>query len=173
MELNTKGTVLVVEDDPGIAPMLERFLSKKGYSICVAITGEDAIKKYDELQEKKTPIHKILLDNELNKYSPSITGLQIFEQLKQKYNLSADYIRDKIIFTSSNVIKDDAGVIKDNDISEQAKKLGIQSFQPKPFNLELLLKEIQNIPICSAPVEIETENGKCDYASATQPPQTI
>ena len=138
---NGQGILFVIEDDPNIATILNIFLTKKGYEVIIAMTGYEAVKRYDALREKNTKIHKILLDQIL----PDANGLIVLENIVKKYALPREYVAEKVIFTSGNLPQDAANA-KNNSLAEDAKRIGIKYFSPKPFYLDELLNLIKNQP---------------------------
>jgi CheY-like chemotaxis protein len=66
-------TVLVVDDDPAVCDMLDRFLSKEGFHVLVATTGEEALR----LAREKRP-RAITLDVMM----PGMDGWAVLSALK-------------------------------------------------------------------------------------------
>ena len=67
-------TILVVEDDPGIASLERRSLERAGYDVSVATTAEEALEKMQE-----GGFGLMVLDNVL----PGATGIEFYERLKE------------------------------------------------------------------------------------------
>jgi signal transduction histidine kinase/DNA-binding response OmpR family regulator len=75
----TKGTVLVIDDDPGSRELLHRLLSKEGYMVLPAMSGEDAL----EIVKKIRP-HLITLDVMM----PGMDGWTVLSTLKSDPELA-------------------------------------------------------------------------------------
>lgn len=114
-------TVLIVDDEPGIVEEVKAFFEDEGFRVYVADTGEDGI----QFVEKIKP-DLLLLDIKL----PDISGLRVLETAKK---LSPG--------TKTIVI---TGYV-DQEIIDQAEKLGRDAFLQKPFNFEVLLQEVKKL----------------------------
>ncbi len=66
--------ILVVDDDPGIRTTLKNTLSKRGFKVCTADTGEEAIVK-----SRKKDYDIIFIDMKL----PTINGLETYLAIKK------------------------------------------------------------------------------------------
>jgi len=72
--LESKGNVLIVDDDPSIRKVLAAILEEKGYTVDTAETGKQAI------QKSKTKFYNLaLLDIRL----PDMEGTELLTQMKQ------------------------------------------------------------------------------------------
>jgi PAS domain S-box-containing protein len=107
--VETKGaTILVVEDDPGVARLQRRHLERAGYRVLTAATAEEGLQRV-----RSCGIDLIVLDYKL----PSDhTGLEFHEQLKE-----AGYQLPVIMVTG---FSDEATVIK-------ALRAGVRDFVTK------------------------------------------
>jgi two-component system response regulator ResD len=76
MSRNSKGKVLVVEDDPRISKAVCKYLEKHGYSVFPVYKGRDAL-------AYTSRVDLILLDLNL----PDIDGLEVLQQVRQKSRL--------------------------------------------------------------------------------------
>ena len=108
------GKVMIVDDNRDIRELLEKFLTKKGYSTLTAASGEEALEK---LKSEKSVI--VLLDVAL----PGMDGLAVLKNIRQR-NLGAGVI----MITG----------IKDERIADQAIKEGAFDYIVKPFDLDYL-----------------------------------
>lgn len=72
--LGEQTSILVVEDDPQILRLLQFVLTKEGYLVAVAGTGEDAL----EILQDSTPA-LVLLDNKL----PGIDGFTTCQRIRE------------------------------------------------------------------------------------------
>src|SRR2546426_8102204 len=68
-----KAHILVVDDDPRITDLLRRVLAYEGYSVAVAATGSEALKRTLE-----RPPDLIILDIML----PELNGLEVAQRLR-------------------------------------------------------------------------------------------
>jgi len=71
---NQGALIMVVDDNPGTRITLKNILSKRGYKVCTADTGEDAIAK-----SRKKDHDIILMDMKL----PTINGLETYLAIKE------------------------------------------------------------------------------------------
>ncbi|MDI6733718.1 MAG: response regulator [Planctomycetota bacterium] len=111
----SRGTILVVDDDPSICDILKRFLTKKGYEITTAASAEKAISK---VKERKPNL--VLLD--IN-FPAGMDGLTALKKLRQTdKDLS-------VIMISADT---------DMRLAREAITLGAADYIMKPFNLEYL-----------------------------------
>ena len=109
-----KEKILVVDDDPQIRALLEKFLIKKGYEAATAASGEEAI---DKVKTESPQV--VLLDIKM----PGADGITILKQFRQ--------------------INDRLGVImitglKDEETARKAMAAGAYDYIVKPFDLNYL-----------------------------------
>ena len=116
-----KKKILIVDDDTNITLSISFVLKKEGYTVIVAVDGEEAIKKAKE----ELP-HLIVLDIML----PKINGFEVHKQLKANAQTSEIYT---IMLTAKENEKD----------KRLAEDLGVSAYMTKPFNIETLLSEIK------------------------------
>lgn len=108
--------VLIVDDEPVIVNLLQKFLTQKGYQTITASSGEEALKR---VREDSPSL--VLLDV----YMPGKTGIEVLREIKQ--------------------LQPDLGVImvtaaSDEGIGRKALELGAFDYVSKPFDLEYLEK---------------------------------
>ena len=101
--------ILIIEDEPDIAGMLEYLLRDEGYEVVVAYTGEDALRLISEHD-----FHLIVLDLSL----PGIDGLTVCNRIKQSSTIP-------IIILSARD--------KDSDVIS-GLEIGAEDYITKPFN---------------------------------------
>jgi DNA-binding NtrC family response regulator len=106
--------ILVVDDNPEICTLLEKFLTKKGFNPITATSAEEALEKV----KKEKPI-MVLLDIKM----PGMDGLMALKRIKE--------INERI------------GVIMitgvgDEHIAEEAMKSGAYDYVIKPLDLDYL-----------------------------------
>ncbi len=101
--------ILIIEDEPDIAGMLEYLLRDEGYEVIVAYTGEDGLQLHAEHE-----FHLIVLDLSL----PGIDGLTVCNRIKQSSTIP-------IIILSARD--------KDSDVIS-GLEIGAEDYITKPFN---------------------------------------
>lgn len=111
-----KRKILVVDDEKVICNMLKKFLSKKGYQVSGALSGEEAIKK---VKEEKP--HMILLDIKM----PGIDGVETLKRIRK--------IDKEVGIVMITVVKDDG-------VGRECLELGAYDYITKPLNLDYLEK---------------------------------
>lgn len=122
--VKTKGKILVVDDEPEIRFMLEKFFVRQGYTVLTAGSGEEAVKAVTEYvsgkseADKKTPF-MVLMDIRM----PGMDGLLALSKMKQ--------IDKKIPVIMISGLNDDQS-------TREAMRLGAYDYIMKPFNMEYL-----------------------------------
>ncbi|GAC1322355.1 MAG: hypothetical protein NVS2B16_00040 [Chloroflexota bacterium] len=117
----TKGPVLVVDDEPDIVDFLTTVLSDEGYATEVARDGREALTKIQD-----THPTLVILDLMM----PQMNGLEVLEALRHQ-DLS---VRPAVIVLSAKSTH--------QDILNALEK-GADDFIPKPFDLEDLLLRVR------------------------------
>jgi DNA-binding response OmpR family regulator len=115
-----KANILVVDDEKECAELIKAHLSKKGYTVDTALTGEEAILK---VETAKPDI--VFLDV----YLPGMDGIVVLKSIKN--------IDKSIIVIMATAMADDT-------IIQEALKLGADGYLIKPFNLLKLEETIFN-----------------------------
>lgn len=118
----TKGSILIVEDNPVNMKLVRDVLSAKDYNIFEAYDGKTALKM---IKEEKDRIDLILMDLQL----PEIDGLEVIKIVK-----SDDSTKNLPIFVIS-------AHAMESDI-KKALKAGCNNFITKPINLQEFLDKI-------------------------------
>ena len=118
MKKQKRGKILVVDDEPDLVIILSNFLSKEGFKVYTAHTGQQAIEKI-----KNNPIDLVLLDIAM----PVMDGIETLKQIKK--------------------IKPEVNVImitgyRDAEKVVQAFRLGAYDCLFKPFDFKYLRKSI-------------------------------
>ncbi len=72
--MTTKGTILVVEDEPVLRKLLRYFLAREGYEVR---TAGESLQVFEALQEQRP--HVVLLDIRL----PGINGLEFLRHIRR------------------------------------------------------------------------------------------
>lgn len=117
-----RARILVVEDDPEIANMLQLYFSKMGYEVDIATRGQEAVAK-----SRRDIPHLILLDIML----PDMDGYEVFKQIRS-------YLRTShvpVIFLTQR---------DERDARIQGLELGADDYITKPFDLEELRLRVRN-----------------------------
>lgn len=119
--MNTKASVLIVDDEQDIREFLFSGLSEEGYLCCTVPKGQDAIAKL-----KTESFRVALLDIRL----PDISGMEILTAI---HSLHLDTAA--IMTTGINSL----------DIAVEAMKCGAADFIVKPFSLSKINSSIQRV----------------------------
>lgn len=118
---STKGTILIVDDEPNVLWFISKICQPMGYGTLTAGSGMEALKVIQECGEK---IDLILLDLRM----PGMGGIEVLKSIrKHRPDLPV------IVLTAIH------------DKREECEKLGIEAFVKKPYSLEELYQRIENI----------------------------
>jgi DNA-binding response OmpR family regulator len=112
--------ILVVDDDPGLCDLLQRYLSEQGFEVSVAADGEEMDERL-----KAQPVDLLILDLML----PGEDGLAIARRLRSESGLP-------IIILSARGDEVDRIV---------GLEVGADDYLPKPFNPRELLARIRAV----------------------------
>ncbi len=113
--------LLIVDDESGIVEEVKSFFEEEGFEVHTADTGKDGI----DMVAKVMP-DVILIDMKL----PDMSGLNVVKACK------ATSPATKIIVNTGYV---------DQNVIDEAERIGRDAFLQKPFNLEKLYEEIQRL----------------------------
>ena len=113
--------LLIVDDESGIVEEVKSFFEEEGFEVHTADTGKDGI----DLIANVLP-DVILIDMKL----PDMSGLNVLKACK------ATSPATKTIVTTGYV---------DQNVIDEAERLGRDAFLQKPFNLERLYDEITKL----------------------------
>ena len=116
-----KKKLLIVDDETGIVDEVKSFFEEEGFEVYTADTGKDGIETLARVQPDV-----ILVDMKL----PDMSGLNVVKACK------AASPHTKIIVNTGYV---------DQNVIDEAERLGRDAFLQKPFNLERLYEEIQRL----------------------------
>jgi PAS domain S-box-containing protein len=111
-------TVLVIDDDPAVRDLLESYISKLGYRVLTAESGEDGLKKAAELRPQAITLDVMM---------PGMDGWMVLSKLKNDPELAAI----PVIMVS---------LIEDKSIGYA---LGAAEYLPKPINRNQLATVLQ------------------------------
>ncbi|MGP4716247.1 Hpt domain-containing protein [Psychrobacter sp. T6-6] len=121
--IESKSTVLVVDDSVTVRKVTSRFLERQGFNVAVAKDGIDAL----EILQDTTP-DMILLDIEM----PRMDGFEVATQVRHNGRLQHIPI---IMITSRTGEKH----------RERALEIGVNDYMGKPFQEKELLEKIQKL----------------------------
>ena len=113
--------LLIVDDEAGIVEEIKLFFQEEGHQVYTADSGEDGI----ALMRTHLP-DLLMIDVKL----PDISGLKVLAATKE---ISP---KSKTIVITGYV---------DQDLIDEAEKLGRDAFIQKPFNLETLKNEVDRL----------------------------
>ena len=119
-----KKTILIVDDEPDIVNLTEKFLNLGKFNTITCSNGKEAMKV---IEKKHEEIALILLDIMM----PGKSGYSVLEEIKGN-ELYKDII--VILFTVKSF----------NEDIQKGKKLGADGYLTKPFSGKQLLKFIQD-----------------------------
>ena len=116
-------TILLVDDEPKVLDICERFLRSAGYSVLTAKNGQEALATYEQ---NKTDVAMVVIDMIM----PGMNGRELFDQLR------AIQPTLKVLVSTGYSIK---GAVSDLMIR------GCKGYIQKPFSIRGLAKEIRRI----------------------------
>ncbi|MBY8981586.1 MAG: response regulator [Candidatus Lokiarchaeota archaeon] len=120
-----KETILVVDDEPDILNLTEKFLKLGDFNTITCSNGKEAIRI---IEEKHGEIALILLDLMM----PGMSGFEVLQLVKNSDKLNHIIV---VLFTVKSFSED----------IQKGKKLGADYYITKPFSGKELLKQIQEI----------------------------
>ena len=121
--------ILVVDDEPDVVSLLDLMLKGQGYSVIVAVDGQEALEK---ARSEKPDL--ILLDIML----PRIDGYKVARMLK----FDEKYSQIPIIMLTAKVQEKDR---------QMGMETGADEYITKPFDVTALLAKIKEILLKSPP----------------------
>ncbi len=114
-------TLVIVDDEPGIVEEVKDFFEEEGHRVFTADSGEDGIRLIGQVKPDL-----LMLDVKL----PDISGLRVLEATKKVSP------KTKIIVITGYV---------DQNLIDEAEKIGRDAFLQKPFNFEVLKEEVDRL----------------------------
>lgn len=117
--METKNTILVVEDEAEIRLLLRDFLEKRGFIVLDAADGHQALKLADE-HRPDLVITDLLL--------PKEHGVDVIQAIKDRFFLPVIAI---------------SGIYKKDEIRDKVGDVFIDDFFEKPLDLEALLASVR------------------------------
>ena len=118
---NAKKKILIVDDEAGIVLEIKEFLEEEGYEVYMADTAKAGI----QLAEEMLP-DVVLIDVKL----PDASGIDVLRAVKEKCP------KIKTIMVTGYV---------DQNVMDEAEKLGRDTFLQKPFDLVKIAEEIEKL----------------------------
>ncbi len=115
-------SVLIVDDEKLLVRTLSNALKEAGYRITVAGSAEQA----DKHVFGEPPFDLILLDNRL----PKESGVDVVRRVRDRA------VRSKVILMTA---------YETPDVKAEAKRLKVERYMKKPFDLTTLLEEIHSL----------------------------
>jgi two-component system, cell cycle sensor histidine kinase and response regulator CckA len=119
-DINSKKTVLIVDDDATICSITKLMVEKAGFRALTAMDGMDAIKIMTEIDGK---IDCMLLDHTM----PNMNGLEAYNILKAKYP------HIKVVMMSGYNLQ---------EISASLSEQGIIGHISKPYSMAVLIQAL-------------------------------
>ena len=121
--MTEKKTILIVDDEPDIVNLTEKFLNLGEFKTITCINGKEALKV---IEEKYEEIALVLLDIMM----PGKSGYDILNDIKSNDRYKSIIV---ILFTVKSF----------NEDIQKGKKLGADGYLTKPFSGKELLKYVQ------------------------------
>ena len=137
-QINTDTNILLVEDEQDLLELLSYNLTREGFSVQTAMTGEDGLKKAREIGKQ---LDLVLLDLML----PGIDGLEVCRTLKGRDHTSAIPV---IMLTAKG---EEADIVR-------GLEYGADDYITKPFSPRVLLARIQAV-LRRSEGEVRKDNG--------------
>jgi DNA-binding response OmpR family regulator len=121
--MSERKTILIVDDEPDIVNLTEKFLNIGKFETITCSNGKEAMKV---IEDKHEQIALILLDIMM----PGKSGYSVLEEIKSNERYKDIIV---ILFTVKSF----------NEDIQKGKKLGADGYLTKPFSGKQLLKYIQ------------------------------
>ncbi len=121
--MSEKKTILIVDDEPDIVNLTEKFLKLGEFGTLTCNNGRDAL---EIIEEKFQDISLVLLDIMM----PGTSGYSVLKEIKQNEKYKHIIV---ILFTVKSF----------NEDIQKGKKLGADGYLTKPFSGKELLKYVQ------------------------------
>lgn len=120
MRMLRRGSVIIVDDEPGMRHILKRLLTDEGYQVDTASSGDEALKLFE-----RTPFDVAMIDMRM----PGMDGLSVLDHLNQDYPETS-----AIMMTAYGTVE--TAVI--------AMKRGAYEYITKPFNNDEVIHIVHN-----------------------------
>ncbi len=110
--------ILIVDDETGIIEEVKSYFEEEGFEVHTADTGKDGLESLERIKPDL-----VILDMKL----PDMSGLNVLKACKETLP------NTKVIVNTGYV---------DQNIIDEAERLGRDTFLQKPFSLERLKQEV-------------------------------
>ena len=124
MGAQARATILLVEDDPGVARLEQLRLERAGYAVATAATAEEGLRRVADGR-----VELIVLDQQL---TSGTSGLEFFRQVK-----AAGYSVPAILVTG----------MQEENLLVEALRAGVRDFVPKTQNFLNHLESQHALPL--------------------------
>jgi len=121
--MSGKKTILIVDDEPDIVNLTEKFLKLGDFNTLTCNNGRDAL---EIIEERFQDISLVLLDIMM----PGTSGYSVLKEIKESEKFKHIIV---ILFTVKSF----------NEDIQKGKKLGADGYLTKPFSGKELLKYVQ------------------------------
>lgn len=118
--METRGKVLVVDDEEPVRNLLRRTLEEAGYHVTTAAAGEEAL---DKVSRRETEV--MLLDVKM----PGLSGLDVLQKVMK------DYPDTSVVMVTA---------VADAQTAVDAMKAGAYDYLTKPFNVGDVALRVRN-----------------------------
>jgi PAS domain S-box-containing protein len=115
-------TILVVEDEPAVARVMRRFLSRNGYHILPAANGEEALALFESRDQVDLLVSDVVM--------PGMSGPELADTLRSRNP------RLKVLYISGYT---------DNPFVRAGIRDGSIAFLPKPFTPDTLCRKVREV----------------------------
>ena len=119
--------VLVVDDDPIAAEHARTVLSEVGIRADVCTSGEEALRMMEVQHVKQKPYNLVLMDWSM----PGMNGLEATAEIRKQYDSETTVV----VLTAYSW----------DDIREEAHRVGVDNFLPKPLFAANVMEEFERI----------------------------
>lgn len=110
LKSETKGTILIIDDEKGVGDILKKILGKEGYDVHAVTRGQDGVKL---VREKD--VHLVILDIKM----PEMDGIEVLQKI---HEIKKDVV--VIMLTAYGTLT----------TAREAMKLGAYDYITKPFD---------------------------------------
>ncbi len=120
-------SVLAIDDDPVACEHAKFVLGQIGVSCDTALSGAEAIEMIKVREARRTPYNLLIIDWRM----PEMDGIETTRRIRAEYGDDSPII----ILTSYNW----------DDVAEEARKAGVDTFVPKPLFAANIMEEFKEI----------------------------
>jgi DNA-binding response OmpR family regulator len=119
--------ILIIEDDERILGFLKRGLEGEGHAVEIALNGEVG------LAFLKMYSYDVIL---LDLYLPEMSGMELCREARRQ-----GLMTPVLMMTAKD----------SSEVQQEAVRVGVNDYLPKPFSFEVLLAKIDALGLCSDP----------------------